>query len=124
MQARHAIREDFIDGGFDSLIEGNQGHDVQIDKDKIAVVGPVGRPSGCLVWRPCALIHELFCGKGLNQRAIADELILFSSNFARSSVFRPQEALFLIKDGNLQMQNYVEFVGAREEQGKLYAFKL
>jgi hypothetical protein len=124
MQARHAVSEDFASGGFDLLIESNHGHDVEIHKDKIAVVGPVGKPSGCLVWRPCALIHELLCGKGLNQRAVADELILFSARFARSSVFRPQEALFMIRPENFEMQNYAEFVGAREEQGRLYAFKL
>jgi hypothetical protein len=124
MQSRHAQPEDFLSGGFDKLIQGNIGHDVRLSQDKIVVTGPVGSPSGCLVWRPGAIIHELYCGSGLNQRAIAQSLLDGARNHARTSVFRPVEALFVVHPANLRMLAYVEEIEAQEQKGNLYIARI
>ena len=124
MEARLARPEDFESGEFDKLIEENRGRDVRLSQDKIVVTGPVGKPSGCLVWRPGAIIHELHCGSGLNPRAVANALLDCARNHARTSVFRPVEALFVVHPANLRMLSYVEGVGAQAQSGSLYIARI
>jgi hypothetical protein len=75
--------------------------------DHIVVVGDLGAPSGVLVYRPGAFVHELECG---GSRLRAEALSNFAIGQARAQGLHT--AIFLIRAGNERMMRFAENLGA------------
>lgn len=98
----------------DTLLACNRGHDVRLDRDRIAVLG---RPSrGFLVWRPGGIVHELRVGDSLGQRHAAHLLVEFGIGDSLSRPFHLHEAVFLCDSD--AMVRYVAGLGAVEQAGR------
>lgn len=96
----------------DALLNNNEQGDVRIDRDIIVVVG---RPvNGCLVWRPCVLVHEFECPGRLTANALVNYAVAQAK--ARFS-----DALFTVDPANKRMVKYVESLGAVELTGRLFS---
>lgn len=105
MLARPAYKEDAQ--GIDRLLAENQHGDVRIDRDAVFVVGELGEPTGIVVYRAGAFVHELECG---GSRLRAEALANFAVAAAR--VQGLNTAIFLVKKSNRPMQRFVESLGA------------
>lgn len=117
MLARVARRSDAK--ALDELLQNNQHGDVRLDRDVIAVVGePV--PTGVLVWRPCALVHELVCPGLLS----ANALINFAVGQAAGRPFTVRDALFVIDPSNDAMLRHAKRLGAVESTGRIYTLDI
>ncbi len=78
--------------------------------DEIFVVGEAGQPSGVLVYRAGAYVHELECGSDRLRRLRADALANYAVAHARANHLR--SAIFLVRAGNEPMMRWVEALGA------------
>lgn len=113
MLARVATRDDAK--ALDLLLHDNRSGDVRLDRDVIVVSG---RPaSGCLVWRPCALVHELVCSGLLS----ANSLVNYAVGQGAGRVMPIRDVLFVVAPGNEAMLRYAKRLGAVEEVGKVFA---
>jgi hypothetical protein len=112
--ARPALKEDAQ--GIDRLLAGSE-NDVRIDRDAVFVIGERGEPTGVLVYRPGAWVHELHCERN---RLRAEALANFAVAAARVSGL--QTAIFTVKKDNRSMQRFVESLGAvkQDEDTLLY----
>jgi hypothetical protein len=81
--------------------------------DEIFVCGEVGHPTGILVYRDAAYVHELECGADLRAPLRADALANYAVARARSKGLL--SAVFLIKAGNERMRKWVDSIGAVEQ---------
>jgi hypothetical protein len=102
--------------GLDVLLEENKHGDVRLDLDRIICLGDVGRPVGCLVWRPGGIVHELRLRHGLGRRAAADALVDFSIRDALSRPFWLAEAVFMTDSP--YAAEYFERLGAERQPGQ------
>jgi hypothetical protein len=104
---------DFRDArGCDEILRkahGNQGITNPI-LDAIYVTGELGRPSGLLVYREAAYIHELECGDGARARLQADALANYAVAAARTKGIK--SAVFLVRQGNERMYRWAQAIGA------------
>ena len=112
MLARTATRDDAAT--LDNLLHANRHGDVDIRRDVIVVSG--APPSGCLVWRPCALVHELVCPGLLSANALVNYAV--GQGSGRSAVVR--DVLFVVDPANEPMLRYANRLGAVEERGKVF----
>ena len=114
------------DAGFlDRLLDHNRHGDVCLATDRIiCAVNGDDEPTGCLVWRPCALIHELHVPDGLAQRSVADQLYreAVSLDIGRRHFIR--QSLFMVDSSNASMLRYARDVGAVEQSGTIFALRL
>jgi ribosomal protein S18 acetylase RimI-like enzyme len=94
--------------GLAQLTEGQGISDPRADD--IFVTGEPGKPTGCLVYRPGAFIHELECGKDFARRRRADALVNYAVGHAR--VRGLHTGVFLVAAGNDGMVRFLESVGA------------
>ena len=78
--------------------------------DEIFCIGPQGNPSGVLVYRPGAFVHELECGKGLKQYLRAEALTNYAVGYAKASGLKT--AMFLVRKDNHAMHRFVKEIGA------------
>lgn len=125
MDARLLAPEDITPSGLDALIDSNRFSDVRLAKDRIIVIGPLSHPTGCLVWRPCALIHEFRCGDSMIARRLAARLGDFAAADALSARFPIRDVLFHTFVHNTRMQSFAESFGAhRQPPGVLYRLSL
>lgn len=113
MLARPYRREDAH--GVDKLLGFNSAGDVRLDSDELFVVGGIGEPTGVLVYRPGAFLHELQCGDGPMARHRADALAGYAIAHAKAHGLR--SAIFLVKQENLRMQKWAESLGAIRQEG-------
>lgn len=81
-------------------------------KDRLFCVGKTGSPSGVLVYRPGAFVHQLECGDGPNRRMRAECLTNFAIATARSDKRVLESAIFLVRGDNEPMKRFVESLGA------------
>lgn len=88
---------------------GNQGITTP-GVDEIFVVGDYRQPSGMLVYRPGAYVHELECGNDSLRRLRADALANYAVAHARANSLR--SAIFLVRAGNVAMMRWAESLGA------------
>lgn len=77
--------------------------------DRIVVVGPVGRPTGVLVYRPGAWVHELRCGRDMVSRLRAAALVDFALKQDGT-----RTGIFLVKRENEAMQRFVDPLGVKQ----------
>lgn len=77
--------------------------------DEIMCIGPPGDPSGILVYRPGAFVHELECGKGLKQYLIAEALTNYAVGYAKANGLKT--AMFLVRGENQAMHRFVKAIG-------------
>jgi hypothetical protein len=111
MLARPYQTEDL--NGIDALLENNQHGDARLSHDQILVTGPVGRPTGVLVFRPGAYVHELRCGQGLLRRARADALV--GAAFRWALGHGSPSGIFLVKPQNEVILRYMKSIGAVQQ---------
>ena|SRR5579885_2174748 len=78
--------------------------------DEIFVVGDVGSPSGILVYREAAYVHELECGDGIKARLRADALANYAVAAARTKGLK--SAIFLVRKDNERMHRWAQEIGA------------
>ena len=101
--------------GLDIILGNNRAGDVRLDRDEIVVTGNVGDPSGVLVYRPGAFVHELECrGSLLRAEALA--------NFAVGQALEKglRSAIFCVRKDNAAMIRFVKSLGAVEQgEGQL-----
>jgi hypothetical protein len=83
--------------------------------DEFFVVGERGQPSGCLVYRPGAFVHELECGKDHKARLRADALANYAIAQARSKPHELRTAILLVKGDNLPMLKWAYSIGAVQQ---------
>jgi hypothetical protein len=81
--------------------------------DEIFVVGDAGQPTGLLVYRAGAYVHELECGTDRLRRFRADALANYAVAHARAHELR--SAIFLIRAGNERMKEWAKSIGAIEQ---------
>lgn len=98
--------------GCDLLLRANHGI-TDPTRDEIYVVGELGKPSGILVYREAAYIHELECGHGVPARLRADALANYAVAAARTRGVK--SAVFLVKRGNDRMKRWAESIGAIDQ---------
>lgn len=94
--------------GLDRILNG-QGITHQ-GIDEIFVTGPVGEPTGLLVLRPGAFVHELECGKGLGTLERAQALVNYGIGHAKAKGLHT--GIFLVRGNNPAMLRFVERLGA------------
>lgn len=94
--------------GLDAIFRGQGITDPA--RDSIFVVGNVGQPTGVLVYRPGALVHELSVGRDLRSRPRADALANYAIAHARAAGLKA--AVWLIRGDNQPMMRFVENLGA------------
>ena len=82
-------------------------------RDRIVLTGAVGAPTGLLVYRECAYIHELECGSGPTARARADALANYAVACARAREIH--SAVFLVRHNNPAMIEWAKKIGAVEQ---------
>jgi hypothetical protein len=99
----------------DFILNGNRDHDVRIDRDRIMVLGDLGKPVGLIAWRPGGIVHELYVGNGLGQRVRANLLVEAAIRDSLSRPFDLHEAIF-VTDSD-RMARYAIEIGAIEEVG-------
>ena len=80
--------------------------------DQIVVTGKLGAPTGVLVYRPGAFVHELECGVDAQRRMRAESLANYAIAQAWSAQHVLSSAIFLVRGSNLAMQRFVESFGA------------
>lgn len=95
--------------GCDELLRANQGI-TDPTRDQIYLVGDVGRPSGILVYREAAYIHELECGSDHRARLRVDALANYAVAAARAKDIK--SAVFLVREGNERMHRWAQAIGA------------
>lgn len=105
--------------GLDILLGFNRAGDVRLAEDQIIVVGEPGRPSGVLVFRPGAFVHELALADGALKRLRADALCNYAIAHARSKPFELKTAVFTVASTNLPMLAYMESIGAIRQEGQV-----
>lgn len=113
MLARTATKDDAK--ALDLLLHDNRSGDVRLDRDVIVVSGRP--PNGCLVWRPCALVHELVCPGLLSANALVNYAV--GQGAGRLAAIR--DVLFVVSPANTRMLEYAKRLGAVEEVGKVFA---
>src|SRR3981189_2990214 len=109
----------------DHLLDHNRDGDVRLSSDRIIVsTDGDNSPTGCLVWRPTAFIHELYVPDCLGQRLVADQLMRHSLtlDFNRRHLIR--QALFMVDSSNHRMLRYARDVGAVEQSGTIFTLNL
>jgi hypothetical protein len=99
----------------DALLHDNRHGDVRLDRDAIVVSG--SPPSGCLVWRPCALVHELVCPGLLS----ANALVNYAVGQGAGRLMPIRDVLFVVSPDNKRMLEYAKRLGGVEEVGKVFA---
>jgi hypothetical protein len=123
MLAREYDRKDAP--ALDELLGLDRAGDVRLERDKIVVYGPVGRPVSALVWRPCAFVHEFHCGFGLSRRFRAASMLNFAIGAGMSQLHPISDAIFSVDPMNLPMLKYVEGeLQATEQTEKFYTLPL
>lgn len=98
----------------DALLDNNRRGDVRLDRDAIVVTGQPA--DGCLVWRPCALVHELEC-RGLQS---ANALVNYAVGQGAGRLMPIRDVLFVVAPGNDAMLRYARRLGAVEEVGRIF----
>lgn len=78
--------------------------------DEIFCTGERGNPSGMLVYRPGAFVHELECGQGAARLLRAEALANYAVAHARAKGLAT--AIFLVRGNNPAMMRFVESLGA------------
>jgi len=116
MIARNARPSDAT--ALDTLLKGNVGGDVRIDRDIIVVSGSPA--NGTLVWRPCALVHEFECPGLLTANALVNFAV--GQAAGRTGVIR--DALFLVTPDNTAMLRQAKRLGAVELPGRLFSIDM
>lgn len=110
----------------DRLLEDNRRGDVLLEKDRIVVSCDDNNcPTGCLVWRPCAFIHEFHVPPVLGQRSIAAALYdsAVRLDIRRRHLIR--QAFFMIDRDNCPMLRYARGLeGAVEQDGIIFLLDL
>jgi|SRR5882672_1440399 len=110
----------------DRILKDNLQGDVRLGTDRIIVsAGDDDLPSGCLVWRPSAFIHEFHVPNCLAQRAVADRLFseAVKLDFNRRHLIR--QAVWMVDSDNLPMLRYArEVVHATEQKGTIFLLNL
>lgn len=115
MLARNAKKEDI--GALDLLLKHNAFGDVRLDRDVIVVTG---KPTaGALVWRPCALVHELECPEQFGLPT-ANALVNYAVGQASGRTAVIRDALFLVAAENAAMLRHAQRLGATEYPGKVF----
>jgi hypothetical protein len=100
--------------GLDLLLGNNRAGDVRLDEDQIFVVGEHRQPTGCLVFRPGAFVHQLECGIDFKARYRADVLANYAIATARAKGIRT--AILLVKGTNVPMLRWARnFPGMIEQ---------
>jgi len=99
--------------GLDAIFRGKGITDPT--RDRIFVVGDVGKPAGVLVYRPGAFVHELSVGRDLRSRPRADALTNYAIAHARSAPVKLESAIFLVRGDNEPMKRFVEGLGAEKQ---------
>lgn len=94
--------------GLDLILNG-QGITHQ-GLDEIFVTGERGKPTGLLVFRPGAFVHELECGNDALSRLKAEALVNFAIGHARAKGLHT--GIFLVRGQNSPMLKFVEKLGA------------
>jgi len=79
-------------------------------KDEACCTGDPNHPTGVLVYRAGAYVHELEVGSGLRARQRADALANFAVATARAKGL--QSAVFLVRGENEPMHRFVKSLGA------------
>lgn len=110
----------------DFILDGNVNHDVQLDRDRVIVrAGDDDVPTGCLVWRPAAFVHELHVPASLGQQAIANSLFheAVRLDIGRRHLIRT--ALWMVDKDNAPMLRYArDVVHATEQSGVIFTLDL
>src|SRR5215469_9552169 len=78
--------------------------------DEIFCTGERGNPTGLLVFRPGAFVHELECGEDLLRLSRAEALVNFAIGQARAKGL--QTGIFLVRGANVEMHRFVTRLGA------------
>lgn len=108
----------------DAILGGH--HDVRLADDRIVcAVDSNNEPTGCLVWRPTAFIHEFHVPPVLAQRSIADSLYhdAVRLDIRRRHLIR--QAFFMIDSANAPMLRYARGLeGAVEQDGVIFLLDL
>jgi len=99
----------------DRLLDANRRGDVRLDRDVVVVSG--APPSGVLVWRPCALVHELECPGVIS----ANALVNYAVGQGAGRLMPIRDVLFVVAPGNERMLKFARRIGAVEEAGKVFA---
>lgn len=116
-----------VDARFlDRLLEDNRHGDVSLEKDRIVVcANDANEPTGCLVWRPCAFIHEFHVPSVLGQRSIASSLYHDAVRLDIRRRHLIHQAAFMIDSDNLAMLRYARGLeGATEQSGVIFLLNL
>lgn len=95
--------------------------------DELVLVGNAGAPTGVLVYRPGAFVHELHCGTDLWARARADAMVNYAMAQAKAKPHPVRCGIFLVKPDNQAMLRYLESIGAVEQSDpgdRLFTVKL
>lgn len=116
MLARTAKKTDAE--ALDRLLKANAFGDVRLDRDVIVVSGSPA--SGALVWRPCALVHELECPGLLTANALVNYAV--GQGAGRSAIVR--DAIFLVDPANEAMLRHTKRLGAVEYPGRIFTLDL
>lgn len=103
----------------DILLHNNRDGDVRVDRDIIVVSGQP-TVSGCLVWRPCALVHELVC-PGLIS---ANALVNYAVGQGAGRALPIRDVLFVVSPDNKRMLDYARRLGAIEEAGRVFSLNV
>ena len=105
--------------GLDILLGFNRAGDVRLESDQIIVVGEPERPTGALVFRPGAFVHELVLQDGALMRLRADALCNYAIAKARAKPYELKTAIFTVASSNKRMQAYIESIGAVRQDGQI-----
>lgn len=116
MLARRASASDAE--ALDRLLKQNAFGDVRLDRDIIVVAGAPA--NGALVWRPCALVHELECPGLLTANALVNYAV--GQGAGRSAIVR--DAIFLVDATNEAMLRHARRLGAVEYPGRIFTLDL
>ena len=110
----------------DRLLDDNRHGDVSLEKDRIILAtGDDDVPTGCLVWRPSAFIHEFNVPHVLGQRSIASSLYHDAVRLDIRRRHQIRQAIFMIDSGNHPMLHYARGLeGAVEQDGIIFTLDL
>jgi hypothetical protein len=87
--------------------------------DDIIVVGMVGQPTGVLVYRAGAFVHELECGVDFRARLRAEALSNYAIAQARAKLHQLKTAILLVKGTNVPMLRWARNLSGMVEQSEV-----
>lgn len=97
-------------------------HTSLLDRDTVIVTGPIGYPTGVLVARPAAFVHEVAVRPSLHQSGHAARLVQGAIRYTQGKAFPLLHAIFRVDLRNQPMLAFHRALGSVDEEGKMLSY--